>query len=53
MVRAFARFSILGTAATFGIIAGLVAALFIGNILAANGIASGERAAAQTIIIEQ
>lgn len=53
MIKSFKHYSILTVVATFGIIAGLTAALFIGNAFADHGVQMGDRAAAATIIIEK
>lgn len=53
MVRTIGRFSILSLMAVFGTVAGLTAALFLGNIVTAQGINTGSPAAATTIIIEE
>lgn len=53
MVRTIGRFSILSLMAVVGTVAGLAAALFLGNIITAQGMNTGAPASATTIVIEQ
>lgn len=53
MFRTLGRYSVLTTAALFGVVAGLLASLFLSEPLAQMNIAPGpDFAAAQTIIVE-